>query len=87
MTDIGYDWYMKNFVKNLSPLIKQNLIKKVQDKDDIIKGNLETSNWDWNDWKFYIHCNMIEWFNPRSNTVRRNPIQIIQINTILNKVI
>ena len=51
---------MKEMGKNLPPLIKQELSKKLQDKDDKIKGNLQTDNQNWNSWKFQIHWNMLD---------------------------
>ena len=72
LTDIGSTWYMKKMSKKLPPLGKQKLSKKAQDKYDRIKRNLQTSNSNWNDWKFQIHWNMLDWVNPRSKIVRKN---------------
>ena len=52
LTDIGGVWNMKKISNNLPPLKKQNISKKSQEKDDKIKKNLQTSNRNWNDWKF-----------------------------------
>ena len=35
-----------------------------------IKINVYTDDRNWNDWKFQIHWNMLEWVDPRSKTVR-----------------
>ena len=37
--------------------------KKSQEKEDIIKINIKMANQSWNDWKFQIHWNTIEWVN------------------------
>ena len=70
VTDIGVSWYMKQTSKNLPPLRKQKLSKKAQEKDDRIKSNKQAANSNWNDWRFQIHWNMIEWVNPRSKIIR-----------------
>ena len=51
------------------------------------KINLQTSNRNLNDWKLYINWNMLEWVNPIIKIVRKKPIQILHINTILIKMI
>ena len=50
--------------KKLPLLKKHNLSKKAQDKYYKIKSNLQTANRNWNDWKFQMHWNMLEWINP-----------------------
>ena len=65
MTYIGGEWYMKTTLR------KMKRSKKAQDKYDIIKRNLQASNQNWNDWKFQIHWNMLEWVNPRSKILRK----------------
>ena len=51
LTDIGGLWYMKKMSKNLTPLLKQKLSKKSQEKDDKIKSNIYASNRNWNYYK------------------------------------
>ena len=41
--------------------------KKIKIKEDVIKRKLQKANQDWNDWKFQIHGNKLEWVNPRSS--------------------
>ena len=36
------------------------------------KSNLQPANWNWNDCKLHIHCNMLQWFNPRGKILRKN---------------
>ena len=54
---------MKKIGKNIPPLGK-TLSKKSKEKYDKIKRNLQNANHNWNDWKFHIHCNILEWVNP-----------------------
>ena len=64
--DIGGEWYMNKLNEKLPPLKKQKLSKKAQEKEDEIKINMKMENQSWNDWKFQIHWNKLEWLNPRS---------------------
>ena len=57
--------------KKLPLLRKQKLSKNVKYKYDKIRRNLQTANRNWNDWKFHMHWNMIEWVNPRSKSERK----------------
>ena len=61
---------MREMNKKLPPLKISNPNKTTQEKDYKIK-KLQTDNWNWNDWKFHIYWNMIEWVNPRSKIVRK----------------
>ena len=61
--------------KGLPPLRKMKLSKKAQEKDEKIKWKLHTSNRNWNDWNFQLHCINLEWVNPRSK---------VKIKTIFN---
>ena len=47
-------------------------MKKAQEKEDKIKRNLQKANQDWNNWKFQIHWNKLEWVNTRSYDERKN---------------
>ena len=69
MTDIGGEWYIKNSEK-LTPLRKQKLSKKPQEKNEKIKRNIQTANRNCNDWKFQIHWTILEWVNPIIKIVR-----------------
>ena len=78
---------MEKITKGLTPTRKQTLINKAQEKNDKIKRKLHTSNRNWNYCKFQLHWNKLEWVNLRSKIVRKNPIQILQRNYILKKMI
>ena len=85
MTDIGGGWYMKKISKGIPPLKRSKLSKKAQDKEDAIKKKLyEASKW-WNDWKFQLHWNKLEWVNPRSLTKRNKPFSVSSKEFNLNK--
>ena len=47
--------------------------KKAQENKEEIKINMQMANQAWNDWKFQIHCNKIDWVEPRSRDERKNP--------------
>ena len=64
---------MKKLGQKLSPLKKSKLSKKPQKEEDEIKRKLTEANQYWNDWKFQIHWNKIEWVNPRSQDEQKNP--------------
>ena len=34
---------------------------------------LTEANQEWFEWEFQIHCNKLEWVNPRSHDERKNP--------------
>ena len=55
---ISINWWWVVYVKIikvLSPLRKQKICKKSQEKDDKIKRKLHNANGNWNDWKFQLH--------------------------------
>ena len=52
--------------KKLPSLKEKKLGKKAQDKEDKIKINLQMENKNRNDWRFKIHWNNLEWFNPQN---------------------
>ena len=48
--------------------------KQAQDKENKIKINPQMVNQSWNDWRFQIYWNMLEWVNPRSHSESKNQI-------------
>ena len=62
----GGGWYMNNFNDKLPPLNKSNPRKKTQEKENEIKIKLQTASQNWNDWRFQIHWNKLEWVKPRN---------------------
>ena len=63
---------MKKMSKGLPPLKKKKPSKKSQEKDGKMKWKLHTANMNFNDWKFQLHWNKLEWVNPRSKIKRKN---------------
>ena len=59
--------------KGLPPLKRAKLSKKAQDRHDLIKKTLHESNRWWNDWKFQLHWNKLEWVDPESTPKRVKP--------------
>ena len=57
---------MEKLGQNLPPLKKRKLSKKTQKEKDEINIRVTEANQMWNDWKFQMHWNKIEWVNPRS---------------------
>ena len=45
---------------------RTKLGKKAQEHEYLIKNKLFRSNMLWNDWKFQLNWNMLEWVNPKS---------------------
>ena len=64
--------------KNITPLKKIKLIKKVQENEDEIRINLHKANQYWYYWEFQIHWNKLEWVNPRSCNELKNPVLCLQ---------
>ena len=66
LNSIEGGWYVKKLVQKLPPLKKRKLSKKSKKEEDEIKIKLHEDNQAWNDWRFQIHWNTLEWVNPRS---------------------
>ena len=71
---------MKKLGQKLPPLKKRRLSKKSQKEEDEIKRKLHKANQDWNDWKFQIHWNKLEWVNSRSRDERKINFVCLFIN-------
>ena len=67
MTDIGGGWYMGNSARGLPPLKKTKPSKKSQERQDVIQKKLFEANRWWNDRKFQLHWNKLEWVDPKYN--------------------
>ena len=64
-------WYVVKLFQKLPPLKKSKSSKKYQKEEDKIKRRLTEANQMWNDWKFQIHWNKLEWVHQRSCDKRR----------------
>ena len=73
ITDIGGGWYLEKYAKGLPPLKRTKPSKKAQERHDLIKNKLCQSNMWWNDWKFQLHWNMLEWFDLKTTPKRVKP--------------
>ena len=61
-------------IRSEATTTKEKEIKqKYQKEEDKINRRLTEANQEWNDWKFQIHCNKLQWVNPRSHDERNNP--------------
>ena len=83
MTDIGDGRYLKKFEKGLPPLKRTKLSKEAQERHDLIKNKLYESNRWWNDWKFQLHWNMLEWVDPKPTPKRVKPFPVSSKYSIL----
>ena len=63
-------------VRGLPPLKRTKLSKKSQERHDYIQKKLYASNRWWNDWKFQLHWNKLEWFDPKSTPKRVKPFSV-----------
>ena len=70
MTYIGGVWYMEKGNRGLPPLKKTKLNKKAQERQDVIEKKIYEANRWWNDWRFQLHWNNLEWVDPKSNPKR-----------------
>ena len=67
MTGIGSGWYMEKGARGLPSLRITKLSKKAQERQDVIQKKLYEANKWWNDLKFQLHRNKLEWVDPKSN--------------------
>ena len=74
---------MEKCEKVLPPLKRKKLSKKAKERDYLINKNLyETNRW-WNDWKFQLHWNMLEWVDPESTPKIVKPFSVSSKSSIL----
>ena len=73
---------MEKCEKVLPPLKRKKLSKKAKERDDLIKKNLyETNRW-WNDWRFQLNWNILEWVDQNQELDELNPFKFLQISSI-----
>ena len=87
MTDIGGGWYMEKSARGLPPLKRTKLSKKAQERQDYIQKNLYEANRWWNDRKFQLHWNKLEWVDPKYTPKRVKPFSVSSIFFISVKMI
>ena len=76
LTYIGGGWYMEKSARGLSPLKRTKLSKKAQKRQDVIQKKLYEANRRWNDWKFQLNWNKLEWVDTKYNPKRVKPFSI-----------
>ena len=74
---------MKKLVQKVPPLKKRKLSKKAQKDEDEINRKLHEANQSWDDWKFQIHWNKIDWVIPRSCDEQKNPFCVSSKKNVL----
>ena len=87
MTDIGGGWYMGKSARGISPLKRAKLSKKAQERKDVIQKKLYEANRWWNDWKFQLHWNNLEWVDTKYNPKRVKPFSVSSNCFVLLKMI
>ena len=71
---------MEKLSQNIPSLEKSKLSKRSQKEEDEINKRLTDANQMWNDWKFQIYWNKIEWVNPKSRDERKIHFVCLQKN-------
>ena len=87
LTDIGGGWYMEKSARGLPPLNRTKLSKKAQERQDCIQMKLYEANRCWNDWRFQLHRNKLEWVDPKSTPKIVKPFSVSSKSFILVKMI
>ena len=64
--------------KGINLLKRSKISKKSQEKEDEIQKKLYEANKWWNDWKFQLHWNKLEWLDTKLSSKLINPIQFLQ---------
>ena len=55
---------------------RKKLSKKVKERDDVMKNKPFQSNRWWNDWRFQLHWNILEWVDPKPTPKRVKPCSV-----------
>ena len=63
---------MEKLGQKIPPLHESKLSKKVPKEEDKTNRKLTEANQEWNDWKFQIHWNKLEWVNSRDCDESKN---------------
>ena len=71
--------------RGLPPLKRTNIIKKAQKRHDVIQKKLYEANRWWNDWKFQLHWNKLEWVDPISTPKRVKPYSVSSKKIYISK--
>ena len=63
---VGGKWYIDKINSKLPPIKISLLIKKEQIKEYKIKENHSKAKYHWDDYKFQLNCNNLEWVDPNT---------------------
>ena len=80
MTDIGGGWYLAKNARGIQLLKRTKLSKKAQEGQDYIQKKLYEYNRWWNDWKFQLNWNRLEWVDPKSTSKTVKPFSVSSKN-------
>ena len=69
----------------LPPLKRKKLIKKAQERHDVIQKKLYEYNRWWNYWKFKLRWNKLEWVDPKYNPKRVKPFSVTSKKFYISK--
>ena len=61
---------MDKYKSKTNPMKNPKLSKVYKKKEDDIKQNLKKSHQHWNDWKFQVHWDKLEWVVPKIRNVK-----------------
>ena len=75
MTEICGKWYMENLLRYYHHLGDRNKVKNHNRKMMKLR-KLSESNRRWNDQKFQLYWNKLEWVNPRIKNKRKQPYSV-----------
>ena len=79
LTDIGGGCYMAKSARGLPPLKRTKPGKKAQERQDYIQKKLYEANRRWNDWKFQLHWNKLEWVDSKYTPKRVQHFSVYSI--------
>ena len=76
---------MEKSARGRPPFKRTKPSKKAQESQDVIQKKLYESNRWWDDWRFQLHWNKLEWVDPKSNPKIVKPFSVSSKNYILVK--
>ena len=71
--------------RGLPPLKKTKQSKKVQERQDVIQKKLYGANMWWNDRRFQLHWNKLEWVDPKSTPKIIKPFYVSSKKLYISK--
>ena len=71
--------------RGLRPLKRTKVSKKAQERHDYIQNKLYESNRRWNDLRFQLHWNNLEWVDPKYTPKRVKPFSVSSKKLYISK--